>query len=156
MSLKEELQSERVGHLDLSRHCQVASGTAVREALTQMRESNSHVCLITNSDKLVGIFTQRDVLHRIANAPDTWVSPIDEVMTANPITITPERSAAEALWLMDARNFRDLPVVDEDGRILGNMTYQAIIEYLASRYPGDVLNRPPRSDQYPRKAEGGD
>ncbi len=156
MSLKEELQSERVEYLNLSRHCVVASGTAVRDVLAQMREANVHVCLITVGDRLTGIFTERDALRRIVNAPNVLASAIDAFMTADPITITPERSAAEALRLMDAHNFRDLPVVDENGRILGNMTHQAIIEYLAGRYPGDVLNRSPRPGQYPRKAEGGD
>lgn len=156
MSLKEELQTEQVGHLDMSRHCLVDSGTAVRDVLTQMRESSGHVCLITKNDKLVGIFTERDAIRQVVLAPEMLDLPIDEVMTSDPITITPDRSAAEALWLMDARNFRDLPVVDENGRILGNMTHYTIIEYLAGRYPEDVLNRPPRPGQYPRKAEGGD
>jgi hypothetical protein len=35
------------------------------------------------------------------------------------------------------------------------MTHQSIIHYLASRYPVEVQNQPPRPDQFPRKAEGG-
>jgi CBS-domain-containing membrane protein len=61
----------------------------------------------------------------------------------------------EALHLMDAHHFRNLPAVDEQGQIIGNMTHQAVITYLAARYPVEVLNRPLRADRFPRKAEGG-
>ena len=73
----------------------------------------------------------------------------------DPITIAPTASAAHALGLMDDNHFRNLPAVDAKGTIVGNMTHQAIISYLASRYPVEVLNQPPRPDQFPSKAEGG-
>lgn len=155
MSLKEELMSERVSHLDLSNFCQSASGTAVREALANMRQNKTNVCLITNGNKLVGILTERDVLTKIATNPDSLDGVIDDIMTANPITVTPDTSAADALWLMDEKQFRNLPVVGRDGKIKGNMTHQAVISFLAARYPLEVLNRPPRPDQFPRKQEGG-
>ena len=57
---------------------------------------------------------------------------------------------------MDDHHFRNLPVVDDQGRIVGDMTYAAIIHYLAARYPVEVLNRPLRPEQYSDEAEGGD
>ena len=56
---------------------------------------------------------------------------------------------------MDENHFRNLPIVDKDGRLLGNMTHQAIIRYLADRYPVEVLNRPIDPELFPRRAEGG-
>ncbi len=156
MSLEQELKAEQVVHLDLTGFCLVAAGTAVQEALNQMREQQVNVCMVTTGDKLAGIFTDRDVLSRVAPHPETLAQPIETVMTADPITIGPETSAAAALWLMDAKGFRNLPVVGEDGRILGAMTHQAVIRYLAARYPIEVQNRPPHPEQFPRKPEGGD
>ena len=155
MSLKEELMSERVAHLDLSKFCQVTSGTAVRAALAEMRQSKTNVCLVTNNNNLIGILTERDVLTKVATTLGNLNVAVDEIMTANPITVTPDIAAAEALWLMDDKKFRNLPVVDESGKIVGNMTHQAVISFLAARYPVEVLNRPPRPDQFPRKQEGG-
>lgn len=155
MSLKEELISERVSHLDLSRFCQIPSGTAVRAALAEMRQNKTNVCLITNGASLVGILTERDVLTKVAATLDKLETAVDAIMTANPITVTPDTSAAEALWLMDDKRFRNLPVVGRDGSIKGNMTHQAVISFLAARYPLEVINRPPRPDQFPRKQEGG-
>ncbi|MCB8939387.1 MAG: CBS domain-containing protein [Ardenticatenaceae bacterium] len=155
MSLKEELMSERVSHLDLSKFCQTASGTAVRDALAQLRKSKASVCLITKNSQLVGILTERDVLTKVATNPANLDALVDDIMTANPVTVTPDTSAADALWLMDEKKFRNLPVVGRDGKIRGNMTHQAVISFLAARYPVEVLNRPPRPDQFPRKQEGG-
>lgn len=156
MSLREELQSEHVNHLDLSKFTQVESGTMTRAALDKMRQEKCRVCLITADGRLIGIFTERDVLRKIVTAPETLDKPIDEVMTPDPITVRPQTSAAEALWLMDNHHFRNLPVVGQDGSLIGNMTHASIINYLGARYPVEVLNRPPDPDQFPRKAEGGD
>jgi hypothetical protein len=41
------------------------------------------------------------------------------------------------------------------GKVVGNMTHQAIINYLAARYPIEILNLPPRPDQIPEQVEGG-
>jgi CBS domain-containing protein len=156
MSLKEELEAEQVGHLDLKSYCLVESGVTVREALSRMREAGGRAALIIRDEKLVGIFTERDVMNRVALDPARFDEPVDEVMTTQLVTVLPDTSAADALWLMDDHHFRNLPVVDRQGRILGDMTYAAIIQYLAARYPVEVQNRPPRPEQYPSKPEGGD
>ncbi|MCB8945865.1 MAG: CBS domain-containing protein [Ardenticatenaceae bacterium] len=155
MTLEQELQAEQVSHLDLSGFSQVASGTLVREAVATMRAERHNVCLIVADNQLIGIFTDRDVLRKVAADPETLNQSIDTVMTAEPITIQPDSSAATALRLMDDNHFRNLPAVDETGKIVGNMTHQAIVNYLATRYPVEVLNQPPRPDQFPSKAEGG-
>ncbi len=155
MSLKDELLNEQVSHLDLSGFCQIASGTAVRAALAAMRQSKTNVCLITTGSRLVGILTERDVLTKVATTLEKLDVPVDDIMTANPITVTPDSSAADALWLMDEKKFRNLPVVGQNGHIVGNMTHQAVISFLAARYPVEVLNRPPRPDHFPLKQEGG-
>ena len=156
MSLEQELKSEKVTHLNLTGFCIVDSGTAVADTLRNMRTNKVNVCLITENGSLIGIFTDRDVVTRVVTQPDTMQQPIDSVMTTDPITINPDTSAADALWLMDDKGFRNLPVVGNDGRVIGNMTHQAVINYLAARYPVEVQNRPPRPDQFPRKQEGGD
>lgn len=156
MSLRKELQSEQVAYLDLSRCCHVENSTAVQTVLAEMREKGSSVCLVLKDGRLAGIITDRDVLRKVVAAPESWKAPVETVMTPDPITVPPDMSATDALSMMDKHHFRNLPVVDKDGRILGNMTHQTIVDFLATRYPVEVLNRPPRPEQFPRKAEGGD
>ncbi len=156
MSLKQELETEQVSHLDLSNFCQAATSTAVSEVIQAMQTRNSSICLIMDGQTLTGLITERDVLRKIATDPQSQTKPIETVMTKKPVTILPTTSAADALWLMDDKNFRNLPVVDNNGKVVGNMTHQAVIHYLAARYPIEVLNRPNNPDRFPRKAEGGD
>lgn len=155
MSLESELRSERVSHLRLSSFTAVPAGTSVRDALGKMRAERNTVCLITKERNLTGIFTERDVLRKVVDAPGVLDGPIDAVMTPDPISVGPETSAASALGLMDKHHIRNLPVVDVSGQIVGSMTHMAVIEWLAGRYPVEVLNRPPDPERFPRKAEGG-
>lgn len=155
MSLENELRSERVSHLRLSGFAAVPTGTNVRDALAQMRAERKTVCLITRDGNLAGIFTERDVLRKVVDKPGALDGPIDGVMTPDPISVGPDTSAAVALGLMDKHGIRNLPVLDASGQIVGSMTHMAVIDWLAGRYPVEVLNRPPDPERFPRKAEGG-
>ena len=171
MNLQTDLKSEHVSHLVVSGCAQVAVGTSVRDTLALMRADRQVVCLVVDEEaaaerggretgdsqqvRLVGIFTERDVMRKVIDVAGSLDGPVEEVMTRDPITIDPDASAADALRLMDENHFRNLPVVDKDGRLLGNMTHQAIIHYLADRYPVEVLNRPIDPERFPRRAEGG-
>ena len=156
MNLKQELEAEQVSHLDLTDFCQAATSTAVSEVIKTMQTGNSSICLVMDGQTLTGVITERDVLRKIATDPQTYNQPIETIMTAQPVTILPTTSAADALWLMDDKHFRNLPVVDSNGKVVGNMTHQSVIHYLAARYPIEVQNRPHNPERFPRKAEGGD
>ena len=171
MNLQTDLKSEHISHLVVSGFAQVPTGTAVRDTLARMRADRRVVCLVVDENapaaaadgqedesrqaRLVGIFTERDVMRKVVDVPGMLEKPVDEVMTSDPITIGPDASAAEALRLMEKNHFRNLPIVDDSGRLLGIMTHQAIIDYLADRYPVEVLNRPIDPERFPRRAEGG-
>lgn len=160
MTLETELRAEQVSHLDLSGFSTATAETPVRDVVSRMREEKHVVCLITAGDqqenqKLVGIFTDRDLMLRVVEQPGMLDRPVKEVMTADPVTATAEMSAADALRLMQKGHFRNLPVLGSDGKILGDMTHQSILDYLAARYPIEVLNLPPDPERFPRKPEGG-
>ena len=171
MNLQTDLKSEHISHLVVSGFAQVPLGTSVRDTLARMRADGRVVCLVVEEGaatgagsgqeedsqqvRLVGIFTERDVMRKVIDVPGMLERPVDEVMSTDPITIGPDASAADGLRLMEKNQFRNLPIVDGSGRLLGIMTHQAIIDYLADRYPVEVLNRPSEPERFPRKAEGG-
>jgi CBS domain-containing protein len=155
MDLKEDLLTEQVNHLDLTGFCQAETGFTIRTVVEKMRQENVNVCLVMDQGNLAGILTDRDVLRRVADHKDVWEKPVSSIMTANPITIDPAASDADALWLMDEKRIRNLPAVDGSGKVVGNMTHQAIIKYLAARYPTEILNLPPNPNQFPDQVEGG-
>ena len=143
MSLVNDLQKEQVVHLDLSQFTAVKVGTSVRETIEEMRKANHHCAIVTDDGVLVGIFTDRDLMRKVVDVPETWDHPIEEVMTVSPITVNSTDPANIALTLMDEKHFRNVPVVNDKGLVIGNLTHHAIIKYLADRFPESVYNLPP-------------
>jgi CBS domain-containing protein len=98
----------------------MAPAACVRDACKRMQEHRAGSVLVTDErGQLVGIFTGRDAVNRVLAAgrnPDTTA--LADVMTPKPATMTPEKSAIEALRLMWDGGFRHIPVVD-CGRLVG-------------------------------------
>ena len=154
MSLVNDLQKEQVVHLDLSQFTAVKAGTSVRETVDEMRNANHHCAIVTDDGVLIGIFTDRDLMRKVVNDPKTWDHPIEEVMTSSPMTVNSIDSASTALVLMDEKHFRNVPVLDDNGFVIGNLTHHAIIKYLADRFPESVYNLPPDPDHITSDRDG--
>ena len=92
----------------------------VYEACDEMMNNNVGSVLVTGSEnQLMGVFTGRDVVHRvIAAKKDPATTTLKDVMTTEPITMSPDTNAIDALRLMWDGGFRHIPVLDAD-RILG-------------------------------------
>jgi CBS domain-containing protein len=93
---------------------------SVKEACRHMRERGVGAILVTEGDRrLVGIFTGRDAVHRVlAEGKSAARTRLANVMTPNPRTMPPGRTAIEALRLMEDARHRHLPIV-ADGRVVG-------------------------------------
>ena len=97
-----------------------------------VKDMNSHkvgATLVMDGGRLVGIFTERDVLSRVVAAGlDPTTTPMEQVMTRDPITVASTTTIEEVMALFTARRFRHLPVMD-DGRLMGLISI------------GDILRR---------------
>ena len=92
---------------------------SVRDASRVMAERNVGSVLVVEEDRLVGIFTERDVLRRVLGAGlDPDHTPLAQVMTRDPDTIRPGDSVCDVIRRMDEFGYRHLPVV-EGGRVVG-------------------------------------
>jgi CBS domain-containing protein len=154
MSITQEIRNCRVGHLELGEYVSADQRMSIREVLWRMRQCNTSTALVIRDDRLVGIFTERDVLHKVLTSPEVWARPVGELMTPDPVTIAPDADVLTALRLMREGHFRDVPVVETDGRVLGNLTDNAIARCLADHLQAEVLNLPPNPDQVVRTVEG--
>ena len=93
--------------------------TTVLDAALLMQKTGKGALLVLESQKLIGIFTERDALFRvIAARRDPATTTIADVMTPHPQTIHPDEPFLNAMRVMHEGGFRHLPVV-EDGRPLG-------------------------------------
>lgn len=92
---------------------------SVYEAACAMRDWCVGAVLVTEAGRLAGIFTKRDMIDRVvASQREPKATPLAEVMTENPSTVSPEARALEALRLMEDGGYRHLPVV-AGSRIVG-------------------------------------
>ena len=97
---------------------QVARDASVQTALFQITDKGLGVTLVSDGDRLLGIFTDGDLRRALEKYPDALQRPIAEVMTRAPQTTAPAVLAAEALQHMEARHITALPVLDGE-RIAG-------------------------------------
>jgi CBS domain-containing protein len=92
----------------------------VRDACQRMRDRRVGAVLVTEGDqRLLGIFTGRDAVHRVlAQGKSATRTKLAAVMTRDPDTMPPGKTAIEALRLMEYGRYRHVPVVD-DGKVVG-------------------------------------
>jgi arabinose-5-phosphate isomerase len=102
------------------RHAVVEEETLVRDVLfTITKARGGAASVVDKENKLVGIITDGDIRRHLILDETALNKPAREIMTQTPITIQRGKLAAEALRLMQERNIDDLPVVDEEGHVLG-------------------------------------
>jgi CBS domain-containing protein len=87
-----------------------------------MAERPCSAVLVVDGERLAGIFTERDAVHRvIALGLDPRTTELRTVMTPDPVTIDPDRTFGQALLLMHERSIRHVPVMAE-GKPVGMVT----------------------------------
>jgi len=111
----------RLSDIVLNQNPLMLRGTVkVTEACRQMFETRAgSVLVVDEQNRLEGIFTGRDAVHRvIAAGRDSTSTVLSDVMTAHPVAMQTNNSAIEALNLMWDGGFRHIPVID-NGKVIG-------------------------------------
>ena len=105
-----------------------APDTFVSKAAKLMAARNVGAILIVEDDRLVGIFTERDMLFRVvAPGLDAQITRLADVMTRAPHTVHPDKPFGYALLVMYEKGFRHLPVV-EDGSAIGIVSSRSAMD----------------------------
>ncbi len=155
MTIEEALRDERLGSLPISNSACVKLGTSLDETLRVMREAGVGCVLVCDGEKLVGIFTERDVLNKLFGArPADGGEPVDRYMTPDPTVLTLDDRLGDAVRLMTERGYRHLPLCDRHGRRAGMIAARDIVHYVAEHFPAEVVNLPPRLHQKFTTPEG--
>ncbi len=149
-----ELRNEKARVLARPDPQTVQRGTSLRDALVHMRAGHGDAVLITDDGRLVGILTERDVLIRVLAEAVDQSRPVDEFMTSTPHTLPADATLIEAMRAMERGHYRNVPLVDESGRIVALLRQQDLLEYVAEAFPQEILNLPPRPHQFMEEPEG--
>lgn len=108
----------------------VTEDSSVLDALHLMMEKNISALLITEDQKLLGIFTERDYARKIIlHGKSSAETSVKEVMTADPITVKPTDSIELCMEIMTEKHIRHLPVASE-GTLLGMVSIGDVVKFI--------------------------
>jgi CBS domain-containing protein len=111
----------------------VSPETRIGEAARKMVDSDVGAAIVlAPGDKLVGVITERDLMRCVSEGtePNT---PVSDRMTRHVLTAAPTTELAEAMALMVDGHFRHLPVVNEDGNVIGLASMRDLMAYTSLR-----------------------
>ena len=139
----------------------VGPGTTISLCLRAIqRTGTGDSVFITDAEgRLAGVLTERDIFGRLVGtdvgAGVDVDAPVEQYMTTDPRTLRLEHTVGDAMALMQSSMYRNLPVVDDDRRLIGVVRQVDILKFLAESFPEELLNLPPRPHQRMEQAEGG-
>ncbi len=154
MELSRNLKVDSVSRLNPTPPREIEADRPVYDAIEVMRRDGVGCLLVTESGRLVGIFTERDLLTRVFAVGKILSVPVQDVMTRDPVTVQPKDSIRTAVKRMQNGGYRHLPVVDDRDRPAGILSAKRIVRYLVEHFPETVYNQPPNPNTAPDSPEG--
>jgi len=129
----------KVSDLMTSDPATVGPDDPVAKAATLMREEDCGAIPVVRGGKLVGIVTDRDIAIRaVAGGRDPKTLKVSEIMSADPITVSPDTDGDEASRVMAEHQVRRLPVV-QDGHLLGILVTAQLARRESSKAVGETI-----------------
>jgi CBS domain-containing protein len=123
-----------------SNPCSIDADKTVAYAAKMMRDEDVGIAPIVEGDRLVGTLTDRDIaIHVVAEGGDPDSTSVSEVMSKDVVTVDPQQSLDEALRLMAKNQVRRLPVVEEDGKLVGVVAQADVAKHASDQQTGEVV-----------------
>lgn len=151
------LIEERLRVLSRRQPVTVLPGTALAECIRAIQRTGTgdSVFVCDADGRLAGVLTERDIFGRIVGGRVDLAQPVERLMTTDPKTLDLDDTIRDAIILMQTGRYRNVPLVDESGHLVGVVRQSDIIKYLAESFPEELLNLPPRLHQRMKAPEGG-
>ena len=123
-----------------SNPCSIDVGQSVAYAAKMMRDEDVGLAPIVEGDRLIGTLTDRDIAIRVvAEGRDPDATKVEDVASKDLVTIDPQQDLSEALRLMASHQVRRLPVVEEDGKLVGVLAQADVAQHATDEQTGDVV-----------------
>lgn len=149
------LKEKKIYEIVNPRLVQAPPEISLKSAVQLMQERKAGYIVIARDKKVVGIFTETDVVQKILGKDVDWNRLVSEFMTPNPHVLSLQDSAGKAIDVMGEGRFYHIPLVDEKGELVNVISVRTLIRFLAEFYPTEVYNLPPKPDQAMLTQEGG-
>ena len=150
------ITEERLRVLSRRQPVTVEPGTSLADCVRAIQRTGTgdSVFVCDASGRLVGVLTERDVFARIVGGAIDLQQPVESLMTTDPKTLDLDDTIRDAIVLMQTGRYRNVPLVDDYGLLVGVVRQADIIKYLAESFPEELLNLPPRPHQRMKEPEG--
>ena len=147
---------ERLRVLSRNQPVSVPPGTSLADCLRAIQRTGTgdSVFVCEADGRLTGVLTERDIFGRIVGGQVDLSQPVETLMTTEPRTLDLDQTIRDAIVLMQTGRYRNVPLVDEAGHLVGVVRQADIIKYLAESFPEELLNLPPRPHQRMKEPEG--
>ena len=135
---------------------QMPPGSSLADCLRAIQRAGvgDSVFVCDAGGRLVGILTERDIFARLVTGNVDLTQPVETLLNTEPKTLRLEQTILDAIDLMQTGRYRNIPLVDDAGRLIGVVRQNDIIRYLAESFPEELLNLPPRPHQSMKEPEG--
>jgi CBS domain-containing protein len=118
----------------------VKQGDSVVDAAKLMKGEDTGIAPIVDGERLVGVVTDRDIAIRVvAEGRDPQQTKVEEIASQNLVTVDPQQELDEALRLMAQHQVRRLPVVEEDGKLVGIVAQADVARHADAERTGEVV-----------------
>lgn len=150
------ITDERLRVLSRRKPVTVSPGTSLAECLRAIQRTGTgdSVFVRDTDGRLTGVLTERDVFARLVGGDVDLTLPVEALMTSQPRTLDLDQTIRDAIDLMQTGRYRNVPIVDAGGLLVGVVRQSDIIKYLAESFPEELLNLPPRPHQKMKEPEG--
>jgi len=127
-----ELLGRHLDELGAPRPKTVEIGTPVGEVIARMQSESLDCVLVTDDGRLVGIFTDRDAVLKVAGGLSDLRRPVGELMTPDPVILRRDDPIAVAINKMAVGGFRHVPIVDRDSPV-SVVSARDVFRHIATR-----------------------
>jgi CBS domain-containing protein len=150
------LTDERLSVLSRREPVTVSPGTSLSGCVRAIQRTGTgdSVFVVDPDGRLLGVLTERDIFARIVGGSVDMSKPVESLMTTSPRTLDLDDTIRDAVELMQTGRYRNVPVVDDRGILVGVVRQIDIVKYLAESFPEELLNLPPRPHQRMEEPEG--
>jgi CBS domain-containing protein len=134
--------AKSVSEVMTSKPTTIQSSTTLTEAARFMKSEDTGILPIVEGDRLIGVLTDRDIAIRaVAEGRDPNSTTAGTIASDKIVTIDPDQRLDEALRMMGDYQVRRLPVVEEDGRLVGMLSQADIARHASERKTGEVVEQ---------------
>ena len=133
--LHRALAEEKVSQIECQPYMTIEVSSPVSEAVRLLGESGVSSLLVVQDEKLVGVFTERDVLEKVVEQYDRVSDqPLQDFMTADPTIVYRSDPSAAAAAAIAVAGHRHVPVLDLEDKIAGVVSPRRFFQFMEKQF----------------------